>query len=160
MEFPVIPYKDYKDVYILGGTDDIIQLLDDANINIATIASSRHVAPIRSRVEEWQANLDLFGKTLDAWSKCQKTWQYLESIFGAPDIQRQLPAEAKMFNQVDKTFKDVMRKTNKIPLAIKAGTQPGMLTSHSNKTIHLCFFKVIWNYFKLITLYLIKFNMH
>jgi dynein heavy chain len=38
-----------------------------------------------------------------------------------------LPAEAKMFNQVDKTFKDVMRKTNKIPLAIKAGTQPGYL---------------------------------
>jgi dynein heavy chain len=32
-----------------------------------------------------------------------------------------------MFNQVDKTFKDVMRKTNKIPLAIKAGTQPGLL---------------------------------
>jgi len=124
-EFPVIPYKDYKDVYILGGTDEIIQLLDDANINIATIASSRHVGPIKSRVDEWQANLDLFGKTLDAWSKCQQTWQYLEPIFGAPDIQRQLPAEAKMFNQVDKTFKDVMRKTNKIPLAIKAGTQPG-----------------------------------
>jgi dynein heavy chain, axonemal len=130
----VIPYKDYKDVYILGGTDDIIQLLDDANINIATIASSRHVGPIKPRVEEWQANLDLFSKTLDAWSKCQKIWQYLESIFGAPDIQRQLPAEAKMFNQVDKTFKDVMRKTNKIPLAIKAGTQPGQSTSFNSIT--------------------------
>jgi dynein heavy chain len=34
-----------------------------------------------------------------------------------------------MFNQVDKTFKDVMRKTNKIPLAIKAGTQPGLLNT-------------------------------
>ncbi|CAF1159117.1 unnamed protein product, partial [Didymodactylos carnosus] len=127
VEFPVIQYKDYKDVYILGGTDEIMQLLDDSNINIATIASSRHVGPIKNKVEDWQANLDLFSKTLDQWQKCQKTWQYLESIFGAPDIQRQLPAEAKMFNQVDKTFKDVMRKTNKIPLAIKAGTQPGYL---------------------------------
>jgi len=37
-----------------------------------------------------------------------------------------------MFNQVDKTFKDVMRKTNKIPLAIKAGTQPGLLQKNPN----------------------------
>ncbi|CAF3642805.1 unnamed protein product, partial [Rotaria sp. Silwood2] len=68
--------------------------------------------------------LSIYTSTLVLNRVSQKTWQYLESIFGAPDIQRQLPAEAKMFNQVDKTFKDVMRKTNKIPLAIKAGTQP------------------------------------
>lgn len=103
--------------------------MDDSNINIATIASSRHVGPIKSRVDDWQTDLNLFGKTLDAWSKCQKTWQYLESIFGAPDIQRQLPAEAKMFTQVDKAFKDVMRKTYKYPMAKTAGTQPGSLNN-------------------------------
>lgn len=37
-----------------------------------------------------------------------------------------------MFNQVDKTFKDVMRKTNKIPLAIKAGTSPGQLKKNES----------------------------
>jgi dynein heavy chain len=64
MEFIVLPYKDYKDVFILGGTDDIQVLLDDSNINIQTIASSRHVGPIKSRVDEWVKQLDLFGKTL------------------------------------------------------------------------------------------------
>ena len=64
MEFMVLPYKDQKDVYILGGTDDIQVLLDDSNINIQTIASSRHVGPIKPRVEEWVRQLDLFGKTL------------------------------------------------------------------------------------------------
>ena len=63
-EFVVLPYKDYKDVFILGGTDDIQVLLDDSNINIATISSSRHVGPIKSRVEDWQKQLDLFSKTL------------------------------------------------------------------------------------------------
>ena len=56
---------------------------------------------------------------------CQRNWLYLESIFSAPDIQRQLPAEAKMFMQVDKSYKDIMRKVNKVPSAIRAGTQPG-----------------------------------
>ena len=60
----MLPHKDSKDVFILGGTDDIQQLLDDSNINIATIASSRHVGPIKSKVDEWQRSLELFGKTL------------------------------------------------------------------------------------------------
>lgn len=60
----VLPHKDSKDVFILGGTDDIQQNLDDSNINVATIASSRHVGPIKSKVEEWLRNLELFGKTL------------------------------------------------------------------------------------------------
>ncbi|KAH3860157.1 hypothetical protein DPMN_023048 [Dreissena polymorpha] len=131
-EFVVLPHKDSKDVFILGGTDEIQQLLDDSNINIATISSSRHVGPIKSRVDEWQRQLDLFGKTLDEWLNCQRAWLYLESIFSAPDIQRQLPAEAKMFMQVDKSFKDIMRKVNKVPSAIRAGTQPGLLETFQN----------------------------
>ncbi len=64
LEFVVLPYKDFKDIYILGGTDEIQVQLDDSNINIATIASSRHVGPIKSRVEDKAKQLDLFGKTL------------------------------------------------------------------------------------------------
>lgn len=63
-EFIVLNHKDSKDVFILGNTDDIQQLLDDSNINIATIASSRHVGPIKPQVDEWLKDLDLFGKTL------------------------------------------------------------------------------------------------
>lgn len=125
MEFIVLPYKDFKDIFILGGTDEIQVLLDDSNINIATIASSRHVGPIKPRIDDWMKQLDLFGKTLDEWLTCQRSWLYLESIFSAPDIQRQLPAEAKMFMTVDKSYKEIMRKVNKVPLAIRAGTQPG-----------------------------------
>ena len=62
----------------------------------------------------------------DQWLTCQRNWLYLESIFSAPDIQRQLPAEAKMFVTVDKSYKDIMRKVNKVPLAIRAATQPGI----------------------------------
>ena len=61
----------------------------------------------------------------EEWLNCQRNWLYLESIFSAPDIQRQLPNEAKMFIQVDKSWKDIMRRVQKMPVCIRAATQPG-----------------------------------
>lgn len=57
---------------------------------------------------------------------------YLESIFSAPDIQRQLPSEAKSFMALDKSFKDIMRKVQKVPLAMRSATQPGLLDTFLN----------------------------
>ena len=49
----------------------------------------------------------------EEWQYCQQQWMYLEAIFSAPDIQRQLPIEAKLFMVVDKSWKEIMRKTLK-----------------------------------------------
>ncbi|XP_074253710.1 dynein axonemal heavy chain 6 isoform X1 [Saimiri boliviensis] len=131
-EFVILPHRDAKDVFILGGTDDIQVLLDDSTINVATLASSRYVGPLKTRVDEWQKQLALFNQTLEEWLTCQRNWLYLESIFSAPDIQRQLPAEAKMFLQVDKSWKEIMRKVNRLPNALRAATQPGLLETFQN----------------------------
>ncbi|XP_077994098.1 dynein axonemal heavy chain 6-like [Glandiceps talaboti] len=136
-EFVVLPHRDSKDVFILGGTDDIQVLLDDSMVNVSTIASSRHVGPIKPRVEEWLKNLQLFSETLDEWLNCQRNWLYLESIFSAPDIQRQLPAESKMFATVDKSWKEVMRKVNRLPNSLRAATQPGLLETFQNNNLLL-----------------------
>ena len=59
-----MPHRDSKDVFILGGIDDIQVLLDDSQVNVSTIASSRHVGPIRGKVEEWVKSLSVFSQTL------------------------------------------------------------------------------------------------
>lgn len=64
LEFIVLNHRDAKDVFILGGMEEITLVVDDSNININTILSSRHVGPIKSRVDEWARILDLFSKTL------------------------------------------------------------------------------------------------
>uniref|UniRef100_A0A8C8RP36 Dynein axonemal heavy chain 6 n=1 Tax=Pelusios castaneus TaxID=367368 RepID=A0A8C8RP36_9SAUR len=100
-------------------TNKYLSLFLTVTINVATIASSRYVGPLKARVDEWQKQLSLFSQTLEEWLTCQRNWLYLESIFSAPDIQRQLPGEAKMFLQVDKSWKEIMRKVNRLPNALR-----------------------------------------
>ena len=99
-EFSVMSYKESKDVFILGGIEEVQVVLEDSMVTMSTILSSRFVGGIRNEVEKVERNMSLFSETLDEWLNVQKNWMYLESIFSAPDIQRQLPQEAKMFLQV------------------------------------------------------------
>ena len=55
-------------------------------------------------MEDWERKLALFARTLDEWMTCQRNWLYLEQIFTTPDIQRQLPSESKLFQQVRLVF--------------------------------------------------------
>lgn len=136
-EFIVTPYRDSKDVFIIGSVEDIQTLLEDSQVTVATIRSSRFLGPIKSEVERWEKMLSLFAETLDQWTTCQRNWLYLESIFSAPDIQRQLPDEARMFSQVDRSWKDVMRKVSRNPNALKAGTTPGVLETMQQNNLLL-----------------------
>lgn len=84
------------------------------------VASSvcRFVGGIRSEVEKLEKTLLLFSENLDEWLAVQQSWMYLESIFGAPDIQRQLPGPAKAFQAIDKEFRSIMRSVKQKPLAL------------------------------------------
>ncbi|KAH9277041.1 hypothetical protein BASA83_000559 [Batrachochytrium salamandrivorans] len=136
-EFIVTPYRDNKDVFILGSVEDIQTLLEDSQVIISTIKRSRFIGPIRAEVERWDKQLILFSETLDSWLTCQRNWLYLESIFSSPDIQRQLPDEARMFSQVDRSWKDIMRRVSRNPNAMKSGTLPGLLETLQQNNVLL-----------------------
>ncbi|XP_050084093.1 dynein axonemal heavy chain 6 [Anopheles aquasalis] len=126
-ELCVVNHRDHRDVFVLAGIEEIQTVLDESSINVSTVAASRHVGPIKPKVDDWVSQLDLFSRTLDEWMLCQQSWIYLEAIFSAPDIQRQLPHETQMFLQVDKAWKDLMRRTYRTPLALAAMTAEGVL---------------------------------
>jgi dynein heavy chain len=125
LEFEAMVYKERHDTFILGGIEPVMEALDDSLVTLNTILGSRYCAPIRYDVSNWQKKLNLLSETLDEWLQVQQQWMYLETIFAAADIQRQLPAESKRFFEVDKSFRSIMEMTNEVPKAITAGTVQG-----------------------------------
>lgn len=123
MDFEVKNYKDVKDLYILGDTADVVSNLDDSLVTINTILGSRYIAGIRDAVDSLRSKLMHFQETLDEWLNTQKNWMYLETIFGSPDIVKQLPVAAKTFQAVDKSWRQIMKSTHDDPNALRAATK-------------------------------------
>jgi dynein heavy chain, axonemal len=95
--FTVLNYRDTKDRFIIGEIEDTITQLEDHQMSIQTMMGSKHVTEIRPKVEKWEKRLGYYSDVIDEWLTFQRQWMYLENIFNAEDIQKQLPAEAKLF---------------------------------------------------------------
>ncbi|OQS02753.1 dynein heavy chain, partial [Thraustotheca clavata] len=118
--FVCIPHRDSKEMFILGGLEDILTLLEDNQVTLQTMMGSRYIMGVKDEVERWNKKLALLSETIDEWVTCQRNWMYLETIFCAEDIQKQLPIEAQKFQLVDKNWKTTMIRTNDDPACLRA----------------------------------------
>jgi dynein heavy chain len=126
MDMETLPYKE-TGTYLIKGTDDIQALLDDHIIKTQAVLGSPFVKPIEKEVKEWYAKLMLIQDILEQWLMVQRTWLYLEPIFGAEDIVRQMPKEAKEFQVVDTLWRNVLNSVNENPNMIDVSEIEGLL---------------------------------
>jgi len=125
--FNVIPHNKSKDKFIISALDDILTQYDEHSQLVQSALNSRHVAVIRDQVQKWDDDLNTINRVIEEWLMVQKQWIYLENIFSADDIKRQLPDAHKNFTKVNKGFKDLMHKTNTNPNVLDRCCEEGLL---------------------------------
>nr|XP_031294136.1 dynein heavy chain 14, axonemal [Camelus dromedarius] len=128
-------------ILIISSIDDILAQLEESQIILATVKGTSYLGPIKDLADEWDQNLTLFSYTLEEWMNCQRNWLYLEPIFHSTEIQRQLPAEAKLFSQVISMWKEIMLKIQNKLDALRITTSAGVLEILQNCNVYLEYIK-------------------
>eukprot|EP00945_MAST-04E_sp_MAST-4E-sp1_P004103 g4103.t1 len=118
---------DENTTHIILGTDEIYALLDDQIVLVQTMLGSPFIKYIRKETQAFERKLVYAQELLDEWLSVQRTWMYLEPIFGSEDIMRQMPTEGRRFAAVDQFWRKTMKETVDMPKMMHAAGKEELL---------------------------------
>ncbi|CAH8511548.1 unnamed protein product [Schistosoma rodhaini] len=99
-ELDMISYKD-KSIYKIKSTDEIFEALEDNQVQLSTMKTSRFVKPFEHLVDNWERVLSLITETIETLLTVQRQYMYMETIFLGEDIRKQLPKESVSFDMIN-----------------------------------------------------------
>eukprot|EP00767_Chilomastix_cuspidata_P003879 gnl/Chilomastix_cuspidata/4008.p1 GENE.gnl/Chilomastix_cuspidata/4008~~gnl/Chilomastix_cuspidata/4008.p1 ORF type:complete len:4809 (-),score=800.22 gnl/Chilomastix_cuspidata/4008:14-12793(-) len=117
-----------KGHYILRGSDDFFELLEDHSLTLSTMKGSRFVAAFEDVVEKWEHRLTFISEAVELVLSVQRAWIYLENIFiGSEDIRKQLPQESTVFEEVNSSWRLIMTKMFKVKRILPCMEERGVV---------------------------------
>ncbi|XP_021265333.1 dynein heavy chain 12, axonemal [Numida meleagris] len=119
-------------VHILSAVDEIQAVLEDQIVKTQTMRGSPFIKAFDKEIREWESRLIQIQEIIDEWLKVQAQWLYLESIFSSEDIMQQMPEEGRLFQTVDRQWKDIMTYCARDPQVLAATSLEGMLEKLQN----------------------------
>lgn len=79
-------------VPLLRSDEELIETLEDNQVQLQNLMTSKHIAHFLDEVSAWQGRLSVADSVIAIWFEVQRTWTHLESIFiGSEDIRSQMP---------------------------------------------------------------------
>eukprot|EP01038_Epipyxis_sp_PR26KG_P006437 gene6437-8857_t len=107
-----------RDIPVLKAFGFVIEELEEAQLQLQSLLSVRHVAPFRDEVQKFLTSLSDTADTLEMWVKVQMLWTSLESVFLGGDIAKQMPMEAKKFSKINKDWEKLMIRAAETKLVV------------------------------------------
>ena len=111
---------------LLKASDDLIATLEDNQVQLQTLASSKYVAHLMNDVLDWQRRLGLADQVLAG--------------SGTDDIRQQLPEDSQRFDETNANFKEILSQLLLQPNVISVATKPNILDDlhHIDQQLQLC----------------------
>ncbi|CAH8498261.1 unnamed protein product [Heterobilharzia americana] len=125
-ELDMIPYKD-KNTYKIRSTDEIFEALEDNQVQLSTMKTSRFVKPFEYLVDVWERLLSLITETVEYLLTVQRQYMYMETIFLGEDIRKQLPKESAEFDMINKQWQSITTFLYETRNTRTCASKPGLL---------------------------------
>eukprot|EP00064_Thunnus_orientalis_P003474 superscaffoldBa00000283_g3483 len=126
MQFQYEPHHRTQ-VPLLRSDEELIETLEDNQVQLQNLMSSKYIAHFLDEVSSWQSKLSVADSVISIWFEVQRTWTHLESIFiGSEDIRSQLPEDSRRFEGIDADFKELANAVHQTPNVVEATNKPGL----------------------------------
>ncbi|ALC45571.1 CG41497 [Drosophila busckii] len=120
LEFELEPHQRRPQLLLLKVSEELIETLDDNQMQLQNISTSKHIEYLLDKLSHWQRVLSGIDNLIVNWFEVQRKWIYLECIFiGSSDIRSQLPADAERFERIDVDFTQLLAKITQIRVVIE-----------------------------------------
>lgn len=101
-------------------------ILSSQLTEVQAIQRSIHCRPFFSTAVEWEKTLSGVEITLRDLSLMNKSWMYLEPIFGCVEIRQRIPVESKKFDKINQNWIGLISTIVARPLCIEVGKIPNI----------------------------------
>lgn len=108
VEFELQQHKQ-TDVYMLKMKEEDFEALEENQVAVNAMFSSRFLSTFEDQCNYWQKSLAGVAEVYQILTEVQRSWSFLENLFiHSEEVKKELPKESEQFVGIDKSVKSIL----------------------------------------------------